>query len=399
MSSADTPAARLSTRLAFLVAGFGLSCWAPLVPFAKDRLAVDDRVLGALLLCLGIGSVLAMLVTGVLSARLGSRPIIVVSGFGLAAMLPVLALAATPLTLAAALLLFGAALGSLDVAMNIHAVDVERDAPRPLMSGFHALFSIGGFAGAAVITILLSFGTGAVESAAAASVLMVLAMAAARPRLLRATGTAGDAPLFVRPRGIVLLLAGLAAVTFLVEGALLDWSALLITGAGFVEVARGGVGYMLFAIAMTAGRLVGDALTARLGDGPTLLWGSGLAIAGFVVLLAVPVVPVALTGFVLIGLGAANIVPILFRHAGRQTSMPAGLAIAAVTTTGYAGVLVGPAAMGFVADAYGLEPAFWMLAALLCVVPLSSGWIVTAPTSRSRDGESRRPSREITRER
>src|SRR5580700_8566918 len=132
MPSADQPATRLATRLAFLVAGFGMACWAPLVPFAKARLAVDDGTLGLLLLCLGIGSVAAMLVTGSLSARYGGKPFIIAGGLGLAVLLPPLAVAGSPLTLALALLAFGAALGSIDVAMNIHAVEVERAASRPL---------------------------------------------------------------------------------------------------------------------------------------------------------------------------------------------------------------------------------------------------------------------------
>jgi len=111
MLSADRPATRLATRLAFLVAGFGIACWAPLVPFAKARLQVDDGTLGLLLLCLGIGSVGAMLVTGILSARYGSKPFIMAGGRGLAVLLPLLAVAGSPLTLAASLLVFGGALG------------------------------------------------------------------------------------------------------------------------------------------------------------------------------------------------------------------------------------------------------------------------------------------------
>ena len=154
MPSADRPATRLATRLAFLVAGFGLACWAPLVPLAKQRLMIDDGILGLLLLCLGIGSVGAMLLTGALSARYGSKPMIIVGGLGVAVLLPLLSIASSPLTLGLSLLAFGAALGSLEVAMNIHAVEVERAAGRPLMSGFHALFSIGGFAGSACDDLL-----------------------------------------------------------------------------------------------------------------------------------------------------------------------------------------------------------------------------------------------------
>ena len=370
----DRPDTRLATRLAFLVAGFGISCWAPLVPFAKERLAVDDGTLGLLLLCIGIGSVVAMQFTGALSARYGSKPAIVAGGLGLALILPLLSIAATPSTLALALLGFGAALGSLDVAMNIHAVEVERAAGRPLMSGFHALFSVGGFAGSTLITSLLSWRLDPLASTLACSAIMLVAILFAWPRLL--VGAQGEkGPLFVMPRGIVLLIAALAAVSFLVEGALLDWSALLIVNTGLVAATKGGVGYMLFAIAMTAGRLTGDAVTARIGDRNTLLWGGILAVAGFTLLLTAPIAFLAMAGFVLIGHGAATIVPLLFRTAGSQTVMPAALAISAMTTTGYAGILAGPAAIGFVSNAVGLRNAFWMLAALLCLVPLTARFV------------------------
>jgi len=371
MPSADQPATRLATRLAFLVAGFGMACWAPLVPFAKARLVVDDGTLGLLLLCLGIGSVAAMLVTGSLSARYGGKPFIIAGGLGLAVLLPPLAIANSPLTLALALLAFGAALGSIDVAMNIHAVEVERAASRPLMSGFHALFSIGGFAGSAVMTALLSLNFGTLASTLVASALILIAMFLAWPRLLRSARAEGG-PLFVRPHGIVVLLALLAAITFLVEGAVLDWGALLVIGAGLVPAAQGGLGYMLFSIAMTTGRLCGDAVVARVGDRATLVWGSLLTVTGFAVLLLAPAAVVAMAGFLLIGFGASNLVPILFRRAGAQTVMPVGLAVAAITTTGYAGVLAGPAAVGFVAKLAGLATAFWMLAALMLLVTLSA---------------------------
>lgn len=376
MTSADRPATRLATRLSFLVAGFGMASWAPLVPFAKERLAVDDAVLGLLLLSLGIGSVVAMLATGILSARYGTKPIIIAGGIGLALALPLLVIAGTPVTLAMALLAFGAALGSIDVAMNIHAVEVERAAGQPLMSGFHALFSIGGFAGSAVMTALLSFHLGPFACALNCSVLMLIAMALAWPRLLR-RAQAQEGPLFVLPHGIVLLLALLAAVTFLIEGAMLDWGALLVIGKGLVSETQGGIGYIVFSIAMTAGRLGGDAVVARIGDRTTLVGGSLLAVVGLAVLLLAPSAAVAIAGFLLIGLGASNLVPVLFRGAAMQTAMPTGLAVASITTAGYAGVLVGPAGIGFIAHAVGLPAAFWMLAALMCLVTLSARAVTT----------------------
>ncbi len=371
MSSSVQRAAKLATRLGFFVAGFGIACWAPLVPFAKQRLAVDDATLGLLLLCLGIGAVAAMLLAGLLTSRLGSKPIIVAGGFGLAIILPLLTLAATSAMLGAALFAFGASLGSLDVAVNIHAIEVERAEGRPLMSGFHAQFSIGGFAGAGMMTLLLAVGADALISTLVCSSLMGLAMGLTTPRLLRARPLKAG-PLLVLPHGFVVLLAALAGIMFLVEGAMLDWGALLLTAADHLPKAQAGLGYMLFSIAMTAGRLGGDAIVSRTGDRATLFWGSLIAIAGFVVLLTIPFAAVALTGFLLIGLGASNLVPILFRKAGTQDAMPVGLAVAAVTTTGYSGVLLGPAAIGFVAEFVSLQAAFWTLAALLGIVTLSA---------------------------
>jgi len=368
-ASADRPATRLATRLAFLVAGFGVACWAPLVPFAKARLGVDDAQLGLLLLCVGVGSLLAMPITGAVSARRGSRPMILLGGVGLSVLLPALAFADSPLWLGLALLLFGASLGTIDVAMNAHAVEVEAAAGTPLMSGFHALFSIGGFAGAGAITLLMSVGLAPGWSAVIAAVAMLAAMLGADRGLLRTRGAAGES-VFALPKGVVLLIAGLAAVAFLVEGAMLDWGALLITREHLVTAAQGGLGFVLFSIAMTAGRLSGDAIVRRLGARRVLIAGGLVTVAGFIVLLTAPIGLVAMAGFLLIGLGASNVVPVLFSATGRQTVMSPSLAIAAITTTAYAGVLAGPALVGFVSQAIGLAGAFWVLAALMCLAPL-----------------------------
>jgi predicted MFS family arabinose efflux permease len=359
---------RLATRLCFAAAGFGVACWAPLVPFTKTRLGVGDGALGFLLLCLGAGSVAAMPITGILATRFGSRPIILAGGYGISLFLPLLAVMSHPASLAAVLLVFGASLGSLDVAMNLHAVEVEQALSRPLMSGFHALFSIGGFAGAGFMTLMLSNHISSFYCLIIASVVVASAVSVAAPYLLR-TSDGKLGPLLVLPRGIVLVIALLAFVAFLVEGALLDWSALLLVTTRMVAPARGGVGYMLFSIAMTAGRLSGDRIVTRLGDRRVFLLSGLTAVAGFALLLASNYSPLALSGFVLIGLGAANIVPTLFRQAGNQREMPAPLALAAATGAGYAGMLAGPALVGFAAHSIGLRGAFIALAFLLCLVP------------------------------
>jgi len=377
--SADRPGARLATRIAFLVAGFGLAAWAPLIPFAKARLGADDGLMGLLLLCLGTGSVAAMLRTGPLCARYGCKPVVVASGLVLALMLPLLAVASSPWTLGAVLLGFGGALGSLDVAMNVHAVEVERDARVPLMSGFHAMFSVGGFAGAGFVTALLSAGVGPLACTVPCVVLMVAAMLVAAPRLVEAGRVAAGHSLAWPRSGAMLLLAALAAVCFLVEGAMLDWSALLLTTLSLAAPAQGGLGYAAFAVAMTAGRFGGDAITARIGDRATIQAGGALSVLGFVVLLFGARLELALAGFALIGLGASNIVPVLFRRCGSVPGTSAAMAVAALTTVGYAGQLMGPAAVGFVSHLASLPAAFWLLAALMAGVPLCAGRVAGRP--------------------
>jgi len=374
MIHADRPATRLATRLAFLVAGFGIACWAPLVPIVKQQLQIDEGVLGVLLLCLGTGAIVAMLLTGILSARFGSKPIIIAGGLGLALMLPILTLVPSPLLLGVALFIFGTSLGAIDVAMNIHAVEVERAAGKPLMSGFHALFSVGGFLGAGIMTLLLMVSVNVVLSCLLCAFFILIGILFAWPRLI--THTPSDAtnavkdPSLAIPRGPVIILAVLAFVMFLVEGAILDWSALLIVSKELVEKTQGGIGYMLFAIAMTAGRFAGDSISIKLGDKNVLLWGGAIALSGFAVLLLVPVASLALGGFLLIGIGASNIVPVLFRRAGTQAVMSPGMAVAAISTFGYAGLLVGPAGIGAVAKVFSLPVSFWIIAILLAFIPL-----------------------------
>lgn len=377
--------AGLSTRLSFFVAGFCMACWAPLIPVVKGRLGVDERTLGLLLLCAGVGSIVSMPVTGSVAARTGAKPIILLGGVGMLASLPLLGVVGSPWTLAAVLACFGASLGSLDVAMNVQAVEVERLAGRPLMSGFHALFSLGGFAGSGGMTGLLSAGVSPAYSTLGASAVGCVALGVAWPFLLRLRPASG-APMFVRPRGVVLLLALLAGAMFLTEGAMLDWGALLMTESSLLPEARSGVGYVVFSVAMTAGRLVGDVVVARLGARRVLVWGGLATVGGIVLLVLAPGVGVAMAGFLLIGLGASNLVPVLFSRAGRQGVMPTSLAIAAVSTAGYAGILCGPAAIGFVAHGLSLHAAFWMLAGLVALVPLLAGRVTDAAESGG-DGE------------
>jgi predicted MFS family arabinose efflux permease len=369
---------RVSTRLAFLAAGMAMSSWAPLVPYAQARTGVEAAQLGLLLLCLGIGSLLAMPVTGILAARFGCRRVILLSGLGCCAVFPFLAIAPSAPFLALALFLFGATIGTLDVSMNVQAVIVEKDYGGALMSGFHGLFSVGGIVGAGSMSAMLWLGMDIVSASVAMTIAVALVLLAAGPNLLReAPAAERDAPLLVVPRGAVVLIGVLCMFVFLAEGAVLDWSAVLLTNGG-MSGAQGGLGYAAFAVAMTIGRLNGDRIVQRWGGRRIMLLGGLASALGFLLVVLAPSAWLALPGFVLIGCGASNIVPVLFTAAGSQRDMPASLAVSAISTIGYAGILAGPGVIGFVAHAVGLQWAFAALACGMLVVALSGSSVAPA---------------------
>ncbi|HET6552730.1 MAG TPA: MFS transporter [Dyella sp.] len=368
------PAARRATRLIFLVSGIGMSAWAPMVPYARARLGLDEAQLGLALLAFGGGSMISMPFVGWLAHRLGNRTLIVASGLLMCVALPVLALASTPLALVATLFYFGVMLGAVDVAMNAHAVDVERLDGGRLMSGFHGLFSIGGLSGAAVMSGLLAVGVPLAVAAGGVAVVLVALVLWLRSGLLDDGRTAVSAERgeFGMPHALAWVLGLMCFASFLAEGAMLDWSAVFLRDFRGVAAASAGFGYACFSVAMATGRLTGDRLIARFGPVWAVRVGAALAVCGFLLVAWVPSVEMALGGFVLIGLGASNIVPVMFSAAGRLPGTPPAIAIATATTLGYAGLLSGPALIGFVAHASSLPVAFAAVAGLLVLVALSA---------------------------
>lgn len=363
-----------ATRAAFFLPGFATAAWAPLVPFAKSRTGLDEGSLGLVLLCLGAGSLLSMPLAGMFAARHGCRAVMIATLIMVIASLPLLAIAPSPWTLGLALFMFGAGVGACDCTMNIQAVLVERDSGRPMMSGFHAFYSIGGAVGAAAMTALLALHLPPWLVCLLGSAVMATLLAVSLP-FWRNDKAPSGAPVFAVPRGVVLGIGVLCFVAFLAEGAMLDWSAVFLHEVQQVDPARAGLGFMTFAIAMTVTRLVGDGVVARLGRHRAILLGSLVAAGGFALVTFAPALPLALLGYALIGLGCANIVPALFSMAGNQKAMPESLAIPAITTLGYAGVLAGPALIGFVAHGSSLVFAFCLVAAALLLIGLVARWV------------------------
>ncbi|HTI02512.1 MAG TPA: MFS transporter [Acidisoma sp.] len=363
-------AARLSTRLFFFLAGFANAAWAPMVPFAKARTGLGTSALGLVLMGLGVGAAAVMPVIAWALRRHGSRRTMIAGAILVTFVLPLLAILANPAALALALLCFGFGIGGLDAAMNAQAVEVEILSRKPLMSGFHGMFSLGGLAASLGLTLLLGAGLSVLGAALVVTLLFLgvwlwragtLLPGRERPH---ASGRRPGWSIALHP--LVLLIGALCVVGFLGEGAALDWSALFLAQKG-LPASYGGLGYAAFSVAMVAGRLSGDRMTRRMGARFMLRASAVVGMAGWAAAVGLPG-PFALFGFCLVGLGAANIVPLLFSAAARVPGVPPSVSIPIISALGYAGLLCGPAIVGFVAGATSLGLALLLVGLLLLAV-------------------------------
>ncbi len=371
--SADlaAPIVRHATRTGFFIAGFGLAVWAPLVPYVRERIEMSDALFGMLLLCIGIGSLTWMPLSGLLIARQGIRPVILGCVATLVLALLGMALTESIWLLGIALFCFGGSLGVLDVVLNVQSLLVERELGRRMMSNFHGMFSLGSICGALVLTGLLTLGLSPASGTLLMIALIVIANFLVMGGYLARKAPAGGVA-FVRPSGLVLLVGALCFVVYLAEGAVLDWSALYLTGEKQLETSSGGLGYAAFALMVTVGRFAGGRVVNSLGTARVVAFGGLLAAAGIGLSIITDHWALALLGYGLCGLGCANVSPVLISSLSRQDAMPVHLAVTAATTVGFAGVLVGPAMIGLIAHFSSLTMAFVLLALLLASLVLGS---------------------------
>ena len=375
MTLAPIRAARTADAVVFFVNGLGLGLWAGHVPALKTLHGLDDAALGLTLLGMALGAVVAMPLTGPAAARYGSRRCTIAAGivYGVGLGLPFLA--PGPFALAAAVLLLGGANGAMDVSMNTQASAIERRYGRPIMSSFHAFFSLGGVAGAllagAFIAALPAGAWGMVPAGLAIAATVLFA-----GRWLIADSGQGQG--FSLPGRAALGVGLLALLAMMAEGAVLDWSAVFIASATGAAAAVAAMGYAAFSVAMTVGRLTGDRVVRRLGRGRTLGLSATLAALAIMLALSDGTV-VAILGFGLAGLGLANAVPVLFSAGARLPGLAPGVGVAMVATMGYAGFLLGPPLIGVTAETAGLRWALLLVVPGLVVVALAGARLVDAP--------------------
>lgn len=375
---ARTRVAQRATGVCFLVNGVGVGAWVPHLPDRARALGLDAGTLGLVLLASGLGAVLAMPMAGRLVPRIGSRRVCRVAGAVFPFLLTGAVLAPTPLVLTLALLLMGVSGASMDVAMNAQGIAVEERLGERTISRLHGLWSIGAFTGSAITSVLLVRHVPAVAITASISACMLAGVLFAIPALLSyAEEGVQPHPLPFRPHGRLLLLGMVVFAAMVAEGSIADWSGLylrVIRGAG---PGVSGYGYAAFAALMVTGRLFGDRIVARLGEQRVVLGGALLAAAGLGLVIGTAKAGLQsalwwLAGFAVVGAGLSNCSPILYRTAGRVSGVPSGAGIATAVGIGYAGLLAGPPALGFVGKQAGLTAILVSVIAMCCLLACAS---------------------------
>lgn len=367
----------LATLLCFYGLGLCTAAWAPLIPYAQQRLHLNHAEFGGLLLCGGLGSMIAMPATGLIIQKLGCRSVIAVLLVLLFMTLPVLSLVQTSHMMAIGLFIFGSAAGGLGVAINLQAVIVEKNLSLNMMSSFHGMCSLGGLSGVMLMTLLLAFGLSPVTCAFLVSGLMLTLALIAVPHSLSKQET-GDQSVdaeektkaWMMPKPLILMFGLMCFIAFLTEGSAMDWSGIYLINQFKIDTAFAGLAYTFFAIAMTIGRFSGQYLQRVVGEYKVVFYGAVLATTGLVLVILAPNWSLAVLGYLLMGFGCSNIVPIIFSQVGRQTVMPKAKALSYVSTMAYSGVLVGPALIGLGSELIGLTMVFTIIVIAILTLPI-----------------------------
>ena len=379
------PASVLRPRLAvtalFLANGTGIGLWAATITPIKLEHGLSPFQLSLVLLAFAIGAILTMTVTGHIQARYGSARVALIAALGYAVVLPIPALMPNLWSLAAAILVFGACNGAMDVSMNGHGALVERFGGRPIMSSLHSAFSLGCLLGSMTGSGILALGFGPVATMGAAG-LFALAVVGTVARSLPVAASAPIEPAvgFALPSPAVLLIGSLAFLCMFVEGAVADWSGVYLNTVAGAVPAMAVWGYSGFAIAMTVGRGLGDVIVHSLGAGRVGTIGAWIAVVGLGLTLVMPRVDVAMVGYALAGIGIANIIPVVFSAGGNAVRGHPGIGVAMAATCGYAGFLLSPPIIGVIADAVGIRIGLIPLAVAMLIIALAAPRVLARPS-------------------
>jgi MFS family permease len=373
LSAAQAATTRWSIASIFFLNGFVFAAWVPHIPELMDRHALSTGQLGSVLLAMAAGAMCALPFAGGVASRFGSRAVTTVCALAFCVMLPLPVLAPSAALAAVALFVFGALNATLDVAMNAQGAELEMRMQRPIMSSLHGAFSLGGLAGAGSAAALLEAGMSSTAHVLCVAVLTGLAvLIAARGLLPTSARRTNIRPSLVLPSRALLGLGALTFAALLIEGAMGDWTAVYLRREVGMDAGGAALGFAAFSLTMAACRFAGDAITHRFGAVPLVRFSALIALSGLLIALLFRHPLPALTGFALVGIGMANLIPILFGTAARSRPADPGAGIAAVATTGYTGFLVGPPLIGWLADYIGLTLAMGVLVLLCAGIALAT---------------------------
>jgi MFS family permease len=349
---------RIAVKTAFFLNGFILANWVSRLPRIQEHFDAHDGIIGAMLFALSCGAVAAMPLAGWIISKFGSRRITLASLIGYAAFVPFIPIMPNIASLTALYVIIGFFTGVLDVAMNAQAVMVEKKYERPIMTSFHALFSIGMALGAWSGTLFTDFNFSLARHFAYIMGGSMLAIIWVSRNLIQdkpEKTTEQDSPLLRIPNGALVSVGLIAFCCMVGEGAMSDWTVNYMENIARASKTLAPVGLSAFATAMTLGRIFGDRIRSKLGDARLIISGGLIACIGLTVALMVNKPELTIAGFFMVGIGLSTIVPIAYSIAGHAKGLPSGVGIAMVTTVGYSGFLLGPPAIGFVAYLYDLR--------------------------------------------
>lgn len=359
-----------SAKAFYFLGGFGFTSWASLIPFLRQQLQIQDDHLGFLLLAVGLGALIMMMLAGSIAGRLGCRRSLTIAGLAIAVVLNVLCYVPAYAAALVMAVLLGSSLGLLDVVVNINGIFIERKVHKRLMSGLQAMWSLGNFAGAAFFASLLHLGFYWKIVMIAGAVFIGLCVCFFAPHLHGERQASGKGASLVLPKGKIVLSGLVCTIAFLVEGSINDWSGVFMTTEKGIDISQSGLGLTLFTASAFLARLPGDSLTMHFGPRRLLALSLPAAFAGFLGILLISGGPLLFASYILIGVGCANTVPIFYSSLGTQKDMPVADAVAAVSTIGYAGILLAPAVLGFIGRAFSLTASFALVTALLVIMSI-----------------------------
>jgi MFS family permease len=358
-------AARLSISAFFFLAGVCFASWASRIPDIKQYLHLSDAGLGAVLLALPVGLLISLPFSGWLVTHFGSRQMVIPAAISYALLLPLIGLVHTAWQLAGVLFFFGLVGNLLNIAMNTQAVSLEAMYGRSIIASFHGIWSLAGFTGAAVGTLMVNLQlTPWQHFIIISGLVMVLTFLCYRNTLRKDINTDTERPLFAKPDARLLSLGLIALCCMICEGTMFDWSGVYFRKV--VDAPKGltTLGYTAFMCTMAGGRFVSDWLTTKLGTKQMLQWSGVIIASGLSLAIIFPFIVTATAGFLLVGIGVSSVVPLVYGAAGRSKNFSPGVALAAVSTIGYLGFLAGPPMIGFIAEAASLRMSFSVIAVL-----------------------------------